>query len=375
MKAQLVGILSVLCVLSCVNPVVDISVAPSNDAGTGVAVVVLPEIPDGFLAKTQLTGARLELMIYGARMDTMLHQWAVGSMPIDPVVIDGIPAGSARVFEGRLVDSRETLTHAGQVACDIGPGDTVFVTLRLLAQTGTAVVCIEIEGLPSSCEPTPSPVPDVTDGLVAHYTLDGHGRDASGMGNHGTVNGAVATADRFGNRGGALLFDGDDYVEAPHSASLDCERAVSLTVWAQSSVAMARYMADGVIAQKGFASEEAYGLSWHTATQSMIGIYRNHWEWDTDHYADLDGGLHSYEPLDTAWHFWAIVFDSQVLTMYRDGWVVGRIAAYPGTLADSPLRIGAQSKSLARYWRGAIDEVRVYNRPLSLEELRLVMRQ
>ncbi|HNM16294.1 MAG TPA: hypothetical protein PKJ64_16080, partial [bacterium] len=45
-------------------------------------------------------------------------------------------------------------------------------------------------------------------GPVAWYMFNGNARDTSGSGLHGTINGATNTVDRFGQVGGALLFNG-----------------------------------------------------------------------------------------------------------------------------------------------------------------------
>ena len=47
---------------------------------------------------------------------------------------------------------------------------------------------------------------DLSDGLVAYYPFNGNANDESGNGNHGTVNGATLTEDRFDNADGA--YDG-----------------------------------------------------------------------------------------------------------------------------------------------------------------------
>jgi hypothetical protein len=52
----------------------------------------------------------------------------------------------------------------------------------------------------------PSYVP--TNGLVGWWGFNGNAQDGSGNGNHGTVNGATLTTDRFGNQNGAYSFDG-----------------------------------------------------------------------------------------------------------------------------------------------------------------------
>ena len=52
----------------------------------------------------------------------------------------------------------------------------------------------------------PSYIP--TDGLIAYYPFNGNANDESGNGNHGTVNGATLTNDKYGNLNSAYSFVG-----------------------------------------------------------------------------------------------------------------------------------------------------------------------
>ena len=55
---------------------------------------------------------------------------------------------------------------------------------------------------------------NLNNGLVGCYPFTGNANDLSGKNNHGTVNGAKLTTDRFGNANSAYDFDGqDDYIE------------------------------------------------------------------------------------------------------------------------------------------------------------------
>jgi uncharacterized protein (TIGR02145 family) len=65
----------------------------------------------------------------------------------------------------------------------------------------------------------PSYVP--TNGLVGWWGFNGNAQDGSGNGNHGTVNGATLTTDRFGNQNGTYSFDGvDDFISVPTLTNL-----------------------------------------------------------------------------------------------------------------------------------------------------------
>ena len=66
---------------------------------------------------------------------------------------------------------------------------------------------------PGSFAQIPSYVP--ANGLLGWWPFNGNASDESGNGNHGTVNGATLTTDRFGNANMAYGFDGvDDWIEA-----------------------------------------------------------------------------------------------------------------------------------------------------------------
>ena len=66
------------------------------------------------------------------------------------------------------------------------------------------------------------PTFDFQNGLVAWYPFDGNASDMSGNGNHGTVNGAVPSTDRFWDAGKAYEFDGvDDYILLPDNDLLE----------------------------------------------------------------------------------------------------------------------------------------------------------
>jgi beta-galactosidase len=70
------------------------------------------------------------------------------------------------------------------------------------------------------------------------------------------------------------------------------------------------------------------------------------------------------------WHHIAGTFDGVELKLYVNGMLVGTTAAV-GSIAqtDVPLAIGRNSNQATDHWRGDIDELRLYNRALSEEEV------
>lgn len=76
-----------------------------------------------------------------------------------------------------------------------------------------------------------------SDGLVGYFPFSGNAEDKSGNSNHGEVNGATPTEDRFGNAGSAYSFDGvDDHIKIPLADHLQFNPNVNsftISVWAR----------------------------------------------------------------------------------------------------------------------------------------------
>jgi len=69
---------------------------------------------------------------------------------------------------------------------------------------------------------------DLDEGLVAHYEFEGNTNDSSVQGNHGTEHGGVNYV--TGKIGKAVKFDGiDDYVEVANSSSLELNRQLTIS--------------------------------------------------------------------------------------------------------------------------------------------------
>ncbi|MEM6804816.1 MAG: LamG-like jellyroll fold domain-containing protein [Bacteroidota bacterium] len=70
------------------------------------------------------------------------------------------------------------------------------------------------------------------DSLVAHYPFDGNALDISGNGNHGTVVGPILTTDRFGTPNSAYQFDGiDDYMDFLNNMKFKPQLPVTIAAW------------------------------------------------------------------------------------------------------------------------------------------------
>lgn len=191
-------------------------------------------------------------------------------------------------------------------------------------------------------------------GLVGYYPFSGDATDASGNGNHGTVVGATLVADRFGNPMSAYSFGGQDSIVLANESSFDLT-SFTLAAWVTP--------ADGsesiTILNKG---PEFGNFTLRRNSTERIGYIHNvtTTSWSTSVSA-------ATVPLHQPVHV-AMTLDGSTFAGFLDG-IPGVMldTALPPVLNDAAVTIGA-GDGLAG-WRGVIDEVRIYNRPLSAEEI------
>lgn len=73
---------------------------------------------------------------------------------------------------------------------------------------------------------------NLTSGLAAHYPFNGNANDISGNNNNPVFNNTVFTADRFGNPGSAVHFNGvNNYIQIPNNPSINFTNTITLSVW------------------------------------------------------------------------------------------------------------------------------------------------
>jgi hypothetical protein len=198
-------------------------------------------------------------------------------------------------------------------------------------------------------------------GLVAAYGFDETSgattADLSGNGNTGTLVGATrTTAGRFG---GALSFDGtNDSVNVPDSASLDLTTGMTVEAWVQPDILATKWR---TVAAKDQTGRLAYALYANRNTSRP---------WTEIYAGGAVRGAAGTTQLPVAqWTHLATTYDGAALRLYVNGTQVSS-TSYAGSIVVSSglFRIGGNS-IWGEWFDGLIDEVRVYNRALSAEEI------
>ncbi|MGV1049703.1 MAG: LamG domain-containing protein [Solirubrobacterales bacterium] len=257
--------------------------------------------------------------------------------------------------------SVETTSSAGEVdvsqaSGDLTPGATYFV--RLLSRDAEG----EIEEGNEVEYTVPAPGP------VAAYSFDAGGggvaADVTGNKHDATIEGATWSTD--GKFGSALNFDGEnDCLTVPESAELQFLETEEFTLeaWVRPSTAGGL---QAILTQEDEASGEEEPFSYSLLTGAEEEASRG-WlrEGGTSGHQGVSGG----EPIPAkAWSHLAFTDDGARLRIYVDGELAGTQPAVPLTATSGPLTIGCLAQ-YGNYFKGRIDEVRIYDRALDNREL------
>lgn len=227
------------------------------------------------------------------------------------------------------------------------------------------------------------------DGLVAHYSFEpGQGtavNDGSGQGNDGKIlGGATRVKGKFGT---ALSFDGvDDYVDCGAKLSLDIGKASTIMFWFKpksnpqgglvgwaTGTGMANQRLVVSLNTLTKATANAYGARYPV---SELGLYIS--DGQNSDYPFRSNEHEPYFPRVDQWLFYTVTFDGRAVEIYRDGvHVETRFQTVVPDTVNVPMLIGRCSGvgGSSDYFKGLIDEVRIFNRPLSQQEVyKLFMR-
>jgi len=204
---------------------------------------------------------------------------------------------------------------------------------------------------------------DIDPDLIGWWRLDeGTGTivaDASGAGHDG----AFAAGDPQwveGMFGSALSFDGASEVEIPDHADFHLEEALTVALWAQPEDNQPNY-AKFFCKQKS--GEYPYALQ-YSSSQTIRATVDASARFDTSSIPNFIG----------EWGHLCFTYDGSAVILYKDGEEVARNGSASGTLAqnDLSLSIGGRLNSGQDY-AGIIDDVRLYKRALTPEEVPLTM--
>jgi len=247
----------------------------------------------------------------------------------------------------------------------------------------------------ASCKDDEVEVDTLEDGLVAHFPFDGNALNQV-TGPEGELEGGIVFGDdRNGEFNKALALDGvNDYVEIPHDPAfnfgVDQDFAVSL--WLQFGEQLYLENIDNEVLSK-WCDQEGNCVSYpfvvrvfNTTDSSSEDIRKGgltcaRFSNLDDFFSECSIGSFVRDTvnlMDESFHHVLFMKESTLLYLYVDGQEVARVADASGdnsictTRNTAPLRIGVrnpESTNTKNWFAGKVDELRIYNRALSEQEI------
>lgn len=206
-----------------------------------------------------------------------------------------------------------------------------------------------------------------TNGLIAWYPFNGNANDESGNTNNGTVFGATLITDRFGNLSSAYRFDGTTYIKGSSTNFPTQDRTVSIWYkiddWSNHNTLMG--YGGGVCGTSFFAVLNPSGIQeFHTASHCNVN----------------DAFTPNGYSENSNWNNWIITSDGTKTTYYLNGIktydtsviyygtdVIGKDFAFGSMSAH--WGIAPYADQNVSYLKGSLDDIAIYNRVLSSNEI------
>jgi hypothetical protein len=226
----------------------------------------------------------------------------------------------------------------------------IAATLCMISSTVIAQVC-------NNCNPS---LP-INTGLLSCYPFSNSPNDASGNNNHGTSPSVQYTADRFGNGNNALLVnDTTNYLTITNNSLKVNQFTYSVWVNVQnlptattSIISLGNSLVDQAILL-------GPGIGFGLASYNSDGTYSS---------SVISGSA----PSLNTWYHVVMVRNSTTVGLYVNGnlsaskSIAGKTPGY-GT-SNFGAYIGRRTGNVPQYFKGKIDDVRIFNRALSTNEI------
>ena len=240
------------------------------------------------------------------------------------------------------------------------PGDVVYC---VYTSDGTPAVVDTSNMITMTVHPLPADIGQSTgnlqslqNGLVAYYPFNGNALDGSGNGNNGTVHGATLTTDRYGNNNSAYFFNGaGTYINVPNSTSLQINTVISMCAWIDFE--------NGGTMNPRILHKYDYQL----ATLSTNPARKIFSQFGNNN----NSSVTSQNILQANnWHFVALTYNGSNIILYING-IQDSSIPYTGSIGISSydLTIGINSQNLQDWFKGKIDDIRIYNRAITSQEV------
>jgi tetratricopeptide (TPR) repeat protein len=199
--------------------------------------------------------------------------------------------------------------------------------------------------------------------LVAEYPFEGNANDQSGNGHHGLVHGATLAPNRLGNSKSCYYFDGqNDFIEIGQLPTIEKSNELTICYW----FLLTDHDGFDVCGYISGYREKALRLGLDPERHIFI---------NPGTHTDIHSSNMTFE-LQRWYHYAMSIKGGESAHVFVNGKPVFQTSnGVPDTLQDPPcFSIGAGNEMLigrsrAHYFEGMIDDVQIYNRSLSEDDI------
>jgi len=213
------------------------------------------------------------------------------------------------------------------------------------------------------------PNPPTTNGLIAYYPFNGNANDESGNSLNGSLLGATLTTDRKGIANRAYYFNGSSsYIRILHNALLNLPN-FTIALWVNVERYSGSTAESGFIFSKGIYPNYNYQLS--AGNLSRTNTFNS-----TTTINNNQTSLISTNTFNTGtWYLLVTVNDGSNLKIYVNMVQYGSIPIGQSDTNNNDIHIGSYEGDTRWFFKGKIDDIRVYNRALSETEIQQIFNE
>lgn len=208
---------------------------------------------------------------------------------------------------------------------------------------------------------------DLKNGLVAQYSFSGNYNDESGNTLHGRPNNSTLTTDRMGNSNSACYLNGKNaYVELPQSElyNFGREDQFTLSAWIAPDPGNS-WPAQALLVKSPFDFD-------FTVSQWTYGLYLLNYKGMSGYAYRAILNSKTTITSKTCWYNLTVTYQKGKWRMFINGTEEDNAIKQPEYInknIKAKLAIGRKGASRGDWYKGKIDEVLVYNRVLTAEEI------
>jgi fructan beta-fructosidase len=181
------------------------------------------------------------------------------------------------------------------------------------------------------------------------------------------VNTALGGDYADGRLGQGVILDGKSQsIKIPHYADLKPDKAITISAWIKPTKITKGWLWQEIYRKEDGNARNLLAIGQHNGTHSLcFGL-------------GLDGGyvgggvpLAKSKLLDGKWHLVCMTYDGKAIVLYADGKKIGQTEASGSikTHGEAPAYIGSMA-AREEFFNGGIDDVRIYSRALSADEVK-----